>query len=145
MGISTRDCPPEKALTKVAGLLTVADVRIPHQNLYRPSIPMIARDGFCPMAKRMTRLSEAGDPDQLGVRVWIDGQLIHVTSTADRLRNAAQLVAALSQTMTLQEGDLVLMGVSQGAPRVRPGQHASITIDGLEPLHNVFVTEKAGA
>jgi 2-keto-4-pentenoate hydratase/2-oxohepta-3-ene-1,7-dioic acid hydratase in catechol pathway len=47
--------------------------------------------------------------------------------------------------MTLQEGDLVLMGVSQGAPRVRPGQHASITIDGLEPLHNVFVTEKAGA
>lgn len=139
MGRTTRGVEPSEALSHVSGLLTVADVRIPHDSLYRPSVRFIAHDGFCPMAARVTPLAEAGNPDDLAVTVWVDGQAVHHTTTGNRRRTAAQLIADVSAFMTLNPGDMLLMGVSHGAPRVRAGQHSHIEIQGLTPLTNQWI------
>ena len=108
----------EQALDHVAGYITVADISVPHDSFYRPSIRFKARDGFCPLGPAVTPRHAIDDPDALGVRVHVDGQLVHSTTTGERRRQAARLLADVTEFMTLQPGDVLMLGVSAGAPRV---------------------------
>jgi 5-oxopent-3-ene-1,2,5-tricarboxylate decarboxylase/2-hydroxyhepta-2,4-diene-1,7-dioate isomerase len=134
-----------QALQHVAGVTIVADVSVPHSSFYRPSVRLKARDGFCPIGPRVLPLGEAGDLDALAVRVWLDGALVHETTTGDRIRSAARLLADVSAFMTLAPGDVLMLGVSHGAPRARAGQRAEIEIAGIGRLRLQFAAEEARA
>lgn len=129
------------ALEHVAGYTIVNDVSVPHASFYRPSIRFKARDGFCPIGPRVTARNAIANPDALAVRVHVDGELVHQTTTGDRQRPVARLLSDVTEFMTLSPGDVLLLGVSNGAPRVRAGQHVAIEIDGLGRLENRFVAE----
>jgi len=131
--------PPASALAFVAGYTIVNDVGMPVPNHYRPSVRFKARDGFCPIGPRVERLAA---PDALGVRVFVDGALVHQTTTGERVRGAARLLAEVSEFMTLSPGDVLVLGVSAGAPRVRAGQQARVEIDGLGTLSLGFVADE---
>jgi 5-oxopent-3-ene-1,2,5-tricarboxylate decarboxylase / 2-hydroxyhepta-2,4-diene-1,7-dioate isomerase len=131
------------ALAHVAGAIVVNDVSLPHASYYRPSVRLKARDGFCPLGARVAPLP--ANVDALGVRVFIDEKLVHETSTGDRVRSAAQLIADVSEFMTLQPGDVLMLGVSHGAPRARAGQTSRIEIDGVGHLTNTYVIEAVEA
>lgn len=131
-----------QALDLVAGGCIVADVCIPHDRFYRPSVRLRARDGHCPIGPVVRPLA---DPDALAVRVWVDGQLVHETTTGDRIRHAARLLADVSEFMTLSPGDVLMLGVSHGAPLLRPGQAAAVEIEGLGRLNLHFAAEEACA
>lgn len=137
-GIAERD-----ALAHVAGYTIVGDVSVPHGVFYRPSVRFKARDGFCPMGPRVMPRGEVADPDALAVRVEVDGALVHATTTGERCRPVARLLAEVSAFMTLSPGDVLLLGASAGAPRVRAGQSTRIAIAGLGELHNHFIAEGA--
>lgn len=124
------------ALSYVAGYTIVNDVSLPHDSFYRPSIRFKARDGFCPIGPAVVPAAAIADPDALGVRVYVEGERVHTTSTAGRVRPAAQLLAAVTDFMTLQPGDILMLGVSAGAPKARAGQRVAIEIDGLGRLEN---------
>ena len=81
------------------------------------------------------------DPDALGVRVQVDGELRQSTSTAGMIRPVARLIADVTEFMTLAPGDVLLLGVAAGAPRARAGQRVAIEIDGLGRLENHLVAE----
>jgi 5-oxopent-3-ene-1,2,5-tricarboxylate decarboxylase/2-hydroxyhepta-2,4-diene-1,7-dioate isomerase len=132
----------EEALAFVAGYTIVNDVSLPHDSFYRPSIRLKARDGFCPIGPTVTAASAVADPDNLAMRVWIDGQLAQATCTRGRVRPAARLLAAVTEFMTLQPGDVLMLGVSQGAPLARAGQHVAIEIDGLGRLENHVLADE---
>jgi 5-oxopent-3-ene-1,2,5-tricarboxylate decarboxylase/2-hydroxyhepta-2,4-diene-1,7-dioate isomerase len=134
----------DAALSFVAGYTIVADVSLPHDSFYRPSIRFKARDGFCPIGAVMPA-SAVADPDALDVRVYLDGQLAQTTSTARRVRPAAQLLASVTDFMTLQPGDILMLGVSAGAPQARAGQCVAIEIDGLGRLENTVIAEEVAA
>lgn len=129
------------ALRHVAGYTIVDDVRVPHADHYRPAVRHRARDGFCPLGPRVVPAAAVPEPDALAVRVEVDGVLAQATDTARRVRGVARLVAAVSEFMTLQPGDVLMLGPSHGAPLVRAGQSVAITIDGLGTLRNRFVAE----
>jgi 5-oxopent-3-ene-1,2,5-tricarboxylate decarboxylase / 2-hydroxyhepta-2,4-diene-1,7-dioate isomerase len=127
------------ALEHVAGYLIVNDVSIPHRPYYRPSIPQKARDGFCPLSGAVVPRARIEDPDRLGVRVFVDGELRSSASTADLVRPVARLLAEVTDFMTLAPGDVLAVGVAAPAPRVRAGQRARIEVDGLGFLENPFI------
>ena len=128
------------ALGHLAGVLIVNDLCVPHDSFYRPSVRFIARDGFCPLGARVVPLDSLPAPvDALGVRVLIDGMLAQRTSTGGRIRSAARLLADVSDFMTLHAGDVLMLGVSHGAPLARPGQTVVIEIDGLGRLTTPLV------
>ena len=133
------------ALEHVAGWLLVADLCIPHASLYRPSLRWRARDGFCPLAPVASPRDAGADPDALPITVEVDGRVVHETSTGDRVRGAAQLIADVSEFMTLHPGDLLMLGVADGAPRARAGQWARITAPGLAALEIGFDAERGAA
>lgn len=133
----------EEALAFVAGYVIVNDVSLPHESFYRPSIRFKARDGYCPIGPAVVAASSIVNPDDLAVRVWVDGALAQATSTQDRVRAAARLLADVTEFMTLQPGDVLMLGVSHGAPLARAGQHVAIEIDGVGRLENHVIDEEA--
>ena len=132
---------PEQALLFVAGYTIVNDISVPHDVYYRPSIRFKARDGFCPVGPVVVPRAAIADPDDLAVQVFVDGELKQQTTTGQRLRNLARLLADVTEFMTLQPGDVLMLGASAGAPRVRAGQQSRIVIEGIGELVNHFASE----
>ena len=128
-----------EALDHVAGCVIVADVSVPHASFYRPQVRFKARDGFCPIGPRVVGLAALGDLGRLAIRVHVDGELVHESSTAGWIRSPARLLAEVTDFMTLAPGDMLMIGVPHGAPRGRAGQRSAIEIDGLGRLENRFV------
>jgi 5-oxopent-3-ene-1,2,5-tricarboxylate decarboxylase/2-hydroxyhepta-2,4-diene-1,7-dioate isomerase len=131
------------ALDHVAGFLIVNDVSIPHPNYYRPSVRYKAQDGFCPLGPRVTPRGSVRDPNALTLRTYVDGSLAQTACTADLVRSISQLLADVTEFMTLAPGDVLALGAAAPAPRVRPGQIVSIEADGLGVLTNQFVAGAA--
>jgi hypothetical protein len=130
----------------VAGYVIVDDLSVPHENFYRPSVRFKALDGSCVIGVPVTR-ARIADPDALAVCVYVDGELVQRTDTGARIRSMAQLLADISDFMTLSPGDIVLLGTSHGAPSARAGQRVAIEIDGLGRLETRVVAaaeRKAG-
>jgi 5-oxopent-3-ene-1,2,5-tricarboxylate decarboxylase / 2-hydroxyhepta-2,4-diene-1,7-dioate isomerase len=135
---ATCNVPASRALESVAGYLIVNDVSVPHDSYYRPAIRYKARDRFCPIGPAVTARDDIKDPDALGIRTYVDGQLQHSSSTADLVRSVAQLLSDVTEFMTLAPGDILAVGAAAPAARVRPGQRVRIEIDGLGHLENRF-------
>lgn len=135
--------PEAAALQFVAGYTVANTLNLPLASHYRPAVRQRARDGFCPIGPRITPAAQVAAPDALVVRVQIDGALAWQGSTAGRLRSVARLLADVSEFMTLQPGDLLLLGVADSAPQASAGQRVSVEIDGLGRLNNRFMSEAA--
>ena len=129
----------ERALGHVSAFVAVADLSIPHEAFYRPSLRFKARDGSCLIGSALTPASAVANPDDLVVRVLVDGQLAQVTSTAARVRSAAQLLQDVTEFMTLRPGDILLLGASHRPPLVRAGQRFVAEVDGLAPVSGEIV------
>jgi 5-oxopent-3-ene-1,2,5-tricarboxylate decarboxylase/2-hydroxyhepta-2,4-diene-1,7-dioate isomerase len=71
----------------------------------------------------------------------VDGRIVQTGSTGERVRGVAQLLADVTAFMTLQPGDLLMLGAAADAPRARAGQAVAITIEGIGTLHNHLVAE----
>ena len=133
--------PVASALSVVAGYTVANDFQLPLSSHYRPSVRLKSRDGFCPLGPQVVPAAEVKSPDALAVRVLVDGQLAWQGNTADRVRGVAQLVADVTEFMTLQPGDVLLLGVAADAPSARVGQRVSISIDGVGTLTNTLKAE----
>jgi 5-oxopent-3-ene-1,2,5-tricarboxylate decarboxylase / 2-hydroxyhepta-2,4-diene-1,7-dioate isomerase len=134
----------KEALSYVAGYVIVNDVSIPHDVFYRPSVRLKARDGFCPIGPMVVALNQVGNPDNLKVNVFVDDVLIHSTTTGQRRRPVAQLLADVTEFMTLFPGDVLMLGVSADAPTARSGQRVRIAIEHLGELENSLISEEVG-
>jgi 5-oxopent-3-ene-1,2,5-tricarboxylate decarboxylase/2-hydroxyhepta-2,4-diene-1,7-dioate isomerase len=130
-----------EALAYVQGYTVVNDVSIPHHSFYRPAVKERARDGFCPMGPWVVERSAVPCPDSLAIRVFVNGQLRQENTTAHLVRPVAQLLADVTEFMTLYPGDTLLVGVPEAAPRVRAGDWVRIDIEGVGVLHNRVVPE----
>lgn len=124
----------DDALDHLAGVIVVADFSAPYDSHFRPQIRFKARDASCAFGPAVVPLGEAGDIDALAIRVFVDGRLAHETTTGDRIRGAARLIAEVSDFMTLSPGDVLLTGIAPGAPRVGAGATIVVEIDGLGRL-----------
>lgn len=133
------------ALAHVAGY-TVANVfHVPHDSHYRPAARQRARDGFCVLGPAVVPAGAVADPDALAVTVAVDGTTVQATTTGGRTRGVARLIADVSAFMTLHPGDVLLLGASHGAPRVRAGQSVAVTIAGVGTLACRCVAEETDA
>jgi 5-oxopent-3-ene-1,2,5-tricarboxylate decarboxylase / 2-hydroxyhepta-2,4-diene-1,7-dioate isomerase len=123
-----------RAMEHVAGYLLVGDISAPLPNDYRPGARFKARDGFCPLGSRVVPASAVPHPDALVGRVEVDGVVVHEFTTGERVRGVAQLIADVTEFMTLQAGDVLALGISHGAPLVEAGHAVKLMIDGIGSL-----------
>lgn len=142
MGKQATRVKEEEALDYVQGYTVVNDVSIFHDSFYRPAVKYLARDGFCPIAMDMVERKLVGNPDNLPIRLWINGQLRQENNTSNLIRPVSRLIADVSQFMTLFPGDILLVGVPEGAPKAFVNDRVHIEIDGVGYLENIILPEE---
>jgi 5-oxopent-3-ene-1,2,5-tricarboxylate decarboxylase/2-hydroxyhepta-2,4-diene-1,7-dioate isomerase len=86
------------------------------------------RDGYTPLGPRLID-ARAIDPAAVRLRTWVNGELVQDDTTETLLFPLAQLVADLSQHMTLETGDVILAGTPAGSSVVVPGDVVEVEVD----------------
>jgi 5-oxopent-3-ene-1,2,5-tricarboxylate decarboxylase/2-hydroxyhepta-2,4-diene-1,7-dioate isomerase len=129
------------ALDFLAGYTVVNDISVPHASFYRPSMRFKCHDGFCPVGTILMPRTSVANPDDLQIEVAIDGVAVHRSTTTGLIRPVAQLLADVTEFMTLHPGDILSVGVAAASPRARSGQRVTITIEGVGLLENTLVSE----
>lgn len=71
-------------------------------------------DDFCPYGPWIVTPEELPNPHALSLRTWVNGQLRQESSTSKLIFTVPELVEFISQTCTLEPGDLILTGTPSG-------------------------------
>ena len=99
-------------------------------------------DTFCPVGE-LVPASEVPDPQGLRIRCLVNGEVRQDSTTADMIFGVAELIAFVSEAITLEPGDLLLTGTPEGVGFFRDpplflaaGDEVTVEIDGLPTLTN---------
>ncbi|GGI47569.1 2-keto-4-pentenoate hydratase/2-oxohepta-3-ene-1,7-dioic acid hydratase in catechol pathway/regulator of RNase E activity RraA [Agromyces flavus] len=85
-------------------------------------------DGFTPFGPALIPATDLS-PDALRVRTWVNGELVQDDTSDTLLFPFSQLIADLSQLMTLERGDVILTGTPAGSSVVVPGDVVEVEVD----------------
>ncbi len=131
IGRTAKDVPVEKALDFVAGY-TIADDLSARDAGRRDKTPETSPfhmdwlghksfDGSCPLGPLITPAGDIADPQNLGLKLWVNGELMQDSHTSKMIFTTAEQIAMLSSRVTLNPGDLILTGTPAGVgmPRKR--------------------------
>lgn len=107
-----------------------------------------AIDTFAPMGPYLALPDDVGDPQALGIRTRVNGELLQDGNTGEMIRSAIELMVFLSRRMTLLPGDVICtgtpagVGMSQSPPRyLRPGDVVEVEIDRIGSMTNPVEAE----
>jgi 2-keto-4-pentenoate hydratase/2-oxohepta-3-ene-1,7-dioic acid hydratase in catechol pathway len=91
-------------------------------------------DTFCPVGPVVVK-GEGFDPDDAGIRSWVNGERVLDTRTSDMVFPLRELVSFCSHVMTLLPGDVISTGAC-GVGQLAAGDLVEIEIDGIGRLGN---------
>ena len=138
IGRRVRNVTPEKALDFVLGYTCGNDVTA--RDLQRRDDQWTRAKGFdtfCPLGPHIvTDL----DPAHLTIRTRVNGEIRQSTLTTDMVFGVAELIAYISQVMTLEPGDVILTGTPSGVGPLQPGDVVEVEIEGIGTLCNPVVS-----
>ena len=124
----------QDALAHVAGYVIVNEFSLPEDSYYRPAVKAKCRDGFCALGPALVPREQVDNPNQLSLRLWVNGELRQENSTANWVRDIPQLIAEISEFMTLHAGDVLITGTPEGRVDVLPGDKVEVEISGVGRL-----------
>ncbi|MCU0870664.1 MAG: fumarylacetoacetate hydrolase family protein [Burkholderiales bacterium] len=130
---------PEDALAAVAGCTIVVDASAPHAPWFRPSTRQKAFDGSCAIGPWVVARRHLPDLATLELTVRVDDVEVQRASLASLIRPVPRLLADITAFMTLAAGDVVTVGVPQGAPLVHAGQQVDIEVAGIGSMRHRVV------
>ena len=134
----------ETIVPAIAGGVLMNDLSLPHASYYRPPVRFRNRDGFlvCGPAVRPLALADVA---RLQIELRVNGAPVQRVDGASLVRGAATLLADVSAFMTLQPGDVLLIGTDclpdGSRPRAAAGDRIEITAPGFAPLWHTLTQE----
>jgi 2-keto-4-pentenoate hydratase/2-oxohepta-3-ene-1,7-dioic acid hydratase in catechol pathway len=153
IGKVARDVPVERALAHVAGY-TIANDLSARDVMRRDKNPATSPfhydwlsqkcfDGSCPLGPWIVPADEIPDPQNLGLKLWVNDTLMQDSNTSRMIFDTAEQIAMLSSRVTLQPGDLVLTGTPAGVgmPRrvfLKAGDSVKLWIEGIGELRHTM-------
>jgi len=103
-------------------------------------------DTFAPMGPELVSADEIEDPHHLRISCEVNGRVLQDSSTSQLIFRIPELVAYLSQVVTLEPGDTVSTGTPPGVGFARkppiflqPGDEVVVKVEGLGELRNPCV------
>jgi len=152
----TRNVSESRALDAVAGYLIVNDLSA--RDLMRREgregspfgydwVGQKCFEDSAPMGPWFTPAAYVKDPNDLAIKLWINGVLKQDSNTGRMVHNIQEQIAYLSRHVTLQAGDVIATGTPAGVgmPRgefLRPGDEVKIEIANCGTLVNRMTADK---
>jgi 5-oxopent-3-ene-1,2,5-tricarboxylate decarboxylase/2-hydroxyhepta-2,4-diene-1,7-dioate isomerase len=127
----------------VQGYVLMNDLSIPHASFFRPPVKFKCLDGFLGIGARMLPATEAGNPSAFTLEVRVNGALKQSVNFSQLLRPAEQLLTDVGEFMSLQPGNVLMLGCDAGRPLAKAGDRIDITAPGFGTLSNTLVGEAA--
>jgi 2-keto-4-pentenoate hydratase/2-oxohepta-3-ene-1,7-dioic acid hydratase in catechol pathway len=124
IGRPAKDVTKENALAYVAGYMASNDLSARDRGR-RPGVSDTSFfkmdwtqhktfEGSCPIGPWIVPASDIADPQNLGLKLWVNGELKQDSNTGKMLFSLAEQIEQLSINMTLHPGDLILTGTPSG-------------------------------
>ncbi len=115
IGSRVKGVSAANALEAVRGYLCANDVTARDlQRADRQFTRSKSLDGFCPVGPAFVPAADVGDPQSLRLRTLVNGEVRQDSSTSDMIFTVAELIAFVSEAITLEPGDLLLTGTPSG-------------------------------
>jgi 5-oxopent-3-ene-1,2,5-tricarboxylate decarboxylase / 2-hydroxyhepta-2,4-diene-1,7-dioate isomerase len=118
----------QAAINLVVNTVLVCDWTVPHTSYFRPPVRAKCWDTSLAIGSVQGDLA---DVQHTPIQVRINGIAQPAISLADLVRSPAQLVADVNAFMTLQAGDLLMLGSPVPRLRLKAGDHIHISAPGL--------------
>lgn len=103
-------------------------------------------DKFMPIGPYLVTADEAGDPQDMSIKGWFNGELRQDSHTSDMIFTVAESIAFASRFMTLYPGDIISTGTPEGVilgmaekQWMQVGDEYTIEIGNLGRLTNKLV------
>lgn len=100
-------------------------------------------DTFCPVGPALIPRAEVPDPQSLSIRCTVNGKVVQESTTAMMVYGVADLIAYISEAITLERGDLIATGTPGGVGANRrpplflsPGDEVTVEIERIGALTN---------
>src|SRR6266705_1297891 len=153
IGRTVKDVPVERALGCVAGYTIANDLSArdamkrdknpPTSPFHYDWVSQKCFDGSCPLGPWIVPAGDLRDPHQLGIKLWVNGELMQDSHTSKLIFDTAEQIAMLSSRVTLLPGDLVLTGtpagVGMGRGRfLKPGDSVKLWIEAIGELNHTL-------
>lgn len=153
IGRPAKDVTIDRALDCIAGY-TIGNDLSARDVMRRPHLPDASPfkvdwlsqkcfDGSCPLGPWITPASAIADPQKLGMKLWVNDELMQDSNTSQMIFTTAEQIAHLSTRVTLQPGDLVMTGtpagVGMGRGRfLKAGDRLRLWIEGIGELSHTM-------
>lgn len=123
---------------ELAGYVLMNDLSLPHAGPLPAPLTCICPDGFLGVGGTFLHKKLAGEPSEFVVEVRINGELRQTVKFDALVRGPAQLLADVSDFMTLGAGDVLMLGCGADRPRARAGDRIEISAPGMGVLANTL-------
>jgi len=154
IGKRCRHVPPQRAHEAIAAYTCANDISVRDWQ-GRAQTMTIGKsfDTHGPLGPWLVTPDELGDPHDLGIRCFVDGELRQEARTSEMVFDCFQQVSHLSEAFTLEPGDVIATGtpagVGLGRKPVRDnllkvGSTVTVEIEGIGALVNTVVAEPEG-
>lgn len=149
IGKRCRHVSIDQAHEVIVGYTIVNDVTVRDWQFRSPTWTLgKSFDTHGPMGPYLVTADEIQDPHNLNIKTWIDDELRQSSNTQHMIFNIYEMIAYLSQAMTLEVGDVITTGTPSGVgvkmkPRgyMQAGQTVKIEIEQLGYLSNPIIQE----
>jgi len=115
IGRRCRHVPKARAHEVIAGYVVINDVSVRDWQLRTPTMTMgKGFDTHGPLGPWMVTADEVGDPHNLALRTWVNGELRQNSNTRHLIFDCFDQVEHLSTAFTLEPGDVIATGTPGG-------------------------------
>jgi 5-oxopent-3-ene-1,2,5-tricarboxylate decarboxylase/2-hydroxyhepta-2,4-diene-1,7-dioate isomerase len=112
------------------------DWSVPHESYYRPPVKFRCRDGYLGCGSPPVSWAAVA-MESMSITVQLNGQRVQTVQLLGLVRPVARLLADVAEFMTLQAGDVLMLGTDVLAngqrPRARVGDTVCLTAPGFTP------------
>jgi len=155
IGRECRNVSVQRALEHAAGLTIVNDLSA-RDHLRREGVSAESPfrfdwvsqksfDGALPIGPWICPIDEIEDVAKLGIKLWVNDDLMQDSSSSNLIFSMAEQIAHLSTRLTLRPGDVIATGTPAGCGAARgrflkAGDRVRIRVEGIGELSNEFTS-----
>ena len=106
-------------------------------------------DTFAPMGQAIVTTDTIPDPHRLSIKLTLNGEIMQDSSTDQLIFGVPRLIEFISESITLEPGDVIATGTPPGVGFARkppvflkPGDEMEVLIEGMGGLGNPVVAEQ---